>query len=48
MDYPAFYDIPYVEIPYRLRDDNPYTGVEYEDLIGKWRTLVIPLSLFSR
>ena len=43
MDYPAFYDIPYIEVPYYMRDDNPYTGdIEYEDLINTWRTLVIP------
>ena len=43
MDYPAFYNIPYFEVPYYMRDDNPYTGdIEYEDLINTWRTLVIP------
>lgn len=43
MDYPAFYEIPYVEVPYYLRDDNPICGyIEYEDLINTWRTFVIP------
>ena len=43
MDYPTFYEIPYVETPYYLRDDNPIYGyIEYEDLIDTWKTLVIP------
>ena len=43
MDYPAFYEIPYVEVPYYLRDDNPIYGyIEYEDLISTWKTFVIP------
>lgn len=43
MDYPTFYAIPYVKIPYFLRDDNPNTGdIEHEDLIDYWKTWVIP------
>lgn len=42
-DGPAVYNIPYVAIPASLRDDNEETGdIEWEDLMGEWKTLVLP------
>ena len=43
LDEVAFYYIPYVKIPYYLRDDNKETGdIEWEDLMDVYKTLVIP------
>ena len=42
LDEVAFYYIPYVKIPYYLRDDNKETGdIEWEDLMDVYKTLVI-------
>lgn len=43
LDEVAFYHIPYVKIPYYLRDDNEETGdIEWEDLMDVYTALVIP------
>lgn len=43
LDEVAFYHIPYVKIPYYLRDDNEETGdIEWEDLIDVYTALIIP------